>query len=167
MSRFSVWSCARDGLVGGCQAREAVASTVPWWLRDTARAMSQENVEIVRRAMEASTRRDNEATFALYDPEVELLGPVDGAVYRGLTGVRAFFGDWFTTWDELTYDAEEWIDAGDDVIAALHVRARGRQSGVPVERREWHVWTLRDSKLWRLRIYATKPEALEAVGLSE
>jgi ketosteroid isomerase-like protein len=129
--------------------------------------MSQENVEIVRRAFEASRRGDNEAALALYDPEVTLHHHVDGGVYRGLTGVRAFFGDWFTTWDELTYDAEEWIDAGDDVIAALYVRARGRHSQVPVERREWHVWTLREGKLWRLRIYATKTEGLKAAGLSE
>ena len=129
--------------------------------------MSQENVDVVRLALEASTRRDNEATFALYDPEVEIYGLVDGAVYRGLSGVRVFFRDWFAAWRELSYDAEEWIDAGDDVIAALHVQARGRQSGVPVERREWHVWTLRGSKLWRLRVYATKTESLEAVGLPE
>ena len=67
----------------------------------------------------------------------------------------------------LSNDVEEWIDAGDEVIAVMHIRARGRRSGVPVERREWDVWTLRDGKLWRLRIYATKSEALEAVGLSE
>src|SRR2546430_793928 len=105
--------------------------------------MSQENVEIVRTALEASTRRDHEATFALYGPEVEILGLVDGGVYRGLTGVRAFFRDWFAAWSELSYDAEEWIDADKDVIAALHVRARGRQSGVPVERREWRLRGLR------------------------
>ena len=44
---------------------------------------------------------------------------------------------------------------------------RGALVGVAVEPRECHVWTLRDGKLWRLRIYATKSEALEAVGLSE
>ena len=129
--------------------------------------MSRENVEIVRRAFEASTRRDNEAALRLYDPEVEIYGLVDGAVYRGLTSIQTYFRDWFTTWNELSYEAEEWIDAGDDVIVGLHAEARGRQSGVPVERREWHVWTLRGSKLWRLRVYATKAEALEAVGLSE
>jgi ketosteroid isomerase-like protein len=52
-------------------------------------------------------------------------------------------------------------------MAALHLRAWGRQSGVPVEERVWHVWTLRDGRFWRLRIFATKAEALEAVGLSE
>jgi ketosteroid isomerase-like protein len=129
--------------------------------------VSQENVEIVRRAFEASTRRDNEAALALYDPEVTFHHQVDGSVYRGLTGVREFFRDWLAAWSELSYDAEEWIDAGDDVVAALHVQARGRHSEVPVERREWHVWTLREGKLWRLRIYATKAEALEAAGLSE
>ena len=129
--------------------------------------MSQENVEIVQRALEASTRRDDKATFALYDPEVEIYGQVDGATYRGLTGVRTYFRDWFAAWRDFSIDAEEWIDAGEDVIAALHLRAWGRQSGVPVEERVWHVWTLRDGRLWRLRIFATKAEALEAVGLSE
>jgi ketosteroid isomerase-like protein len=58
-------------------------------------------------------------------------------------------------------------DAGDEVIAAMRIRARGRSSGAVVERREWDVWTLRNGKLWRLRIYTTKADALEAVGLRE
>jgi ketosteroid isomerase-like protein len=129
--------------------------------------MSQENVEIVRRALELSTRRDDEATFALYDPEVEIHGQVDGDTYRGLTGVRMYFRDWFAAWRDFSIQAEEWIDSGEDVIVALHVRARGRQSGVPVDQHVWHVWTLRNGTLWRLRIYATKAEALEAAGLTE
>jgi ketosteroid isomerase-like protein len=130
--------------------------------------MSQENVEIVRRAWEAYMRRDNEATLALYDQEVELHHPVDGSVYRGLDGVRTYFRDWFDVWGEQSFNnLKELIDAGDDVIAVMHVGARGRRSGVAVERREWHVWTLRDGKLWRLRIYATKSEALEAAGVWE
>ena len=129
--------------------------------------MSRENVEIVRRALGLATRRDDEATFALYDPEVEIHGQVDGDTYRGLTGVRLYFRDWYASWRDFSTDAEEWIDAGENVIAALHIRAQGRQSGVPVDQHVWHVWTLRDGKLWRLRVYATKVEALEAVGLSE
>jgi ketosteroid isomerase-like protein len=130
--------------------------------------VSQENVEIVRRAWEAYMRHDNEAALAFYDPEAELNHPLDGSVYRGLGGVRAFFRDWHAAWSELlSNDVEEWIDAGDDVIAAMHIRARGRSSGVTVERREWDVWTLRNGKLWRLRIYTSRAEALEAVGLTE
>jgi hypothetical protein len=32
---------------------------------------------------------------------------------------------------------------------------------------EAHVWTVRDGKLWRLRIYPTRAEALKAVRLEE
>lgn len=129
--------------------------------------MSQENVEVVRGAWAAFTRHDNAAALGFYDPEVELHGHVDGGVYRGLTGVREFFGEWLGAWDDFSTDVEEWIDARDDVIAVVHDRARGRHSGVPVERRQWHVWTVRNGKLWPLRIYATRSDALEAVGLSE
>jgi ketosteroid isomerase-like protein len=130
--------------------------------------MSQENVEVVRRAWEAYMRRDNEAALALYHPEAELRHPLDGSVYRGLDGVRAFFRDWHAAWSELlSNDVEEWIDAGEDVIAVMRIRARGRSSGVTVERREWDVWTVRDDKLWRLRIYTSRADALEAAGLSE
>jgi ketosteroid isomerase-like protein len=129
--------------------------------------VSRENVEVVRRAWEASTQRDNEAVFRLYDPEVEIHDVFYNRVYRDLDGVREYFGDWVSTFDEWGAEVEEWIDAGDDVIAVLRSRGRGKRSGIRVEERQSHVWTLRDSKLWRLRIYASKGEALKAVGLEE
>jgi len=64
-------------------------------------------------------------------------------------------------------EVDEWIDAGDDVIAVLRSLGRGKRSGVPVEQRQSHVWTLRDGKLRRLRIYPSKTEALKVVGLEE
>jgi len=129
--------------------------------------MSQENVETCRRALDAFMRRDNETALALYDPDVELHGEIDDRVYRGLDGVREFFRDWLSTWESFESEAEEWIDSGDTVIVIVHDRARGRHSGVEVDRRRAHVWTLRDGKLFRLRILPTKAAALESVGLSE
>jgi uncharacterized protein len=129
--------------------------------------MSQENVETVRKAHDAFMRRDNQAAMAFYDPQVEIFGEMDGRIYRGLDGVRDFFRDWLGVWDEYGSEVEEWIDAGDHAIAVVHSWGRGKQSGAAVERREAHVWTLRDGKLWRLRLYPTKGEALEAVGLRE
>jgi ketosteroid isomerase-like protein len=72
-----------------------------------------------------------------------------------------------SAWDEYQSEVEEWIDAGDNVVAILHAWARGKQSGVPVEQYSAHVWTLREGKLWRLRVYRTKADALKALGLSE
>jgi ketosteroid isomerase-like protein len=132
--------------------------------------MSQENVEVVRRAWEASLRHDNEAVFDLYDPRVEIVvqDSVEGpTTYVGVDGVREFFRDMLGVFDSLRSEVEEWIDAGDEVIAVMRNRARGRQSGVPVEGRDAHVWTVQNGKLRRLRIYPNKSEALKAVGLSE
>ena len=129
--------------------------------------MSQENVEVVRRAWEAFASHDNEAIFPLYDPEVEIHDEFLNRVYRGFDGVREYFCDLLGVWDEYGSDVEGWIDAGDDVIAVVVSSARGKQSGARVEQRRWHVWTIRNGKLWRLRVYATKAEALEAVGLAE
>ena len=131
--------------------------------------MSQENVQVVREAWEASDRHDNEALFPLYDADVEIQGPfgLDDRVFRGLTGVREFWRDWLASWGEFESEVEEWVDAGDDVIAVMHVWGQGKRSGVPVETRQSHVWTVRGGKLWRLRVYNTKDEALKAVGLEE
>jgi ketosteroid isomerase-like protein len=129
--------------------------------------VSRENVEVVRQAWEASERHDNETVLSLYDPEVEIDAGFQGRVWRGLDGVRGFFRDWLADWDGHRSEIEQWIDAGDDVVAVLHTYARGKQSGVPVHMRQWHVWTLREGKLWRLRIYTTKEEAFKAVGREE
>jgi ketosteroid isomerase-like protein len=132
--------------------------------------VSQENVEIARRAWEASMRHDNEMALRLYDPEVtvEVTDSFDTpALYRGVDGVREWYRNSVGMFADLTVGVDEWIDAGDDVLAILHTTGRGRQSGVPVERRETQVWTVRNRKLWRLRIYETRAEALKAVGLQE
>jgi uncharacterized protein len=131
--------------------------------------MSQENVEVVREAWEASERHDNEAIFPLYDADVEIQGlhGLGDRVYRGLSGVREFWRDWSATWSEYGSEVEEWIDAGEDVIAVMHLWGRGKLSGARVEARQSHVWTVRGGKLWRLRIYDTRDEALKAVGLEE
>jgi ketosteroid isomerase-like protein len=127
--------------------------------------MSRENVEVVRQAWEAFARRDNEAAFALYDDEVEIHSPVDGRVYRGLGGVRDYNRDWLSVWDDFSVDVEEWVDAGDHVVAIVQWSGRGKHSGVPAELTAAHLWTLRNGKLWRLRVFPTKTEALEAAGL--
>jgi hypothetical protein len=45
--------------------------------------------------------------------------------------------------------------------------ARGKTSGAEVDMRRGQVLTLRDGKVVRWRLFRTKEEALEAVGLSE
>jgi uncharacterized protein len=133
--------------------------------------MSEENVEVVRKAWEAFKRRDNEAALALYDPEIEIdlrrRVSADARVYYGLEGVQEFFRDFLASFGEWKTEVEEWIDAGDQVIAMVRSYGRGRHSGVPVDMLEAHLWTVRDGLLLRLQVFATRAEALEAAGLSE
>ena len=53
------------------------------------------------------------------------------------------------------------------MIVVNRVRMRGRGSGVEVEATGAQVWTIRDGKFQRAKLYQSKAEALEAVGLSE
>jgi ketosteroid isomerase-like protein len=134
--------------------------------------MSQENVEIVRRIYEAAARRDAETVLSLYDPDVELdntrLKMVGGGVYNGHEGLRRFFREWHEAWEEIEYDYEELIDAGDEqVISVVTRRGRGRASGVDAEVRLALLWALRQGKVVRVVWYPSRAEALQAVGRSE
>jgi ketosteroid isomerase-like protein len=130
--------------------------------------VSQENVELVQAFWEAWQRGDMGAVFAFYDPAIEIFDydlPDATEAYRGLDGVRRWGADWEASWESWSWEPEEFIDAGDRVVVILRVHARGRGSGVDVERVDGAVWTLRDGKGVRLDYYGSKPEALKAVGL--
>jgi ketosteroid isomerase-like protein len=102
--------------------------------------MSQENVEIVRRALEAGARRDADTVFALYDREVEWdarrmqLGVDDAVVYRGHAGLIGFYGAWRDTWGDDEYGYDELVDVDGPVISVATQQGRGRASGLPVRR---------------------------------
>jgi len=59
--------------------------------------MSQENVELSKRVVDAWNRRDVEATVALADPEVVwhpvLEETIEGEAYRGHAGLRQYYKD--------------------------------------------------------------------------
>jgi ketosteroid isomerase-like protein len=61
---------------------------------------------------------------------------------------------------------ERYADAGDDVVVQVREKGQGR-SGAAVERRLGNVYTLRDGKIVRVRLFGSWNEALEAAGLSE
>jgi ketosteroid isomerase-like protein len=131
--------------------------------------MSQQNVEIVRRAWEAWEREDWEPLYALYHPEIvwdasALHGPVRG-VYHGHDGVRKYFHEWLESFEAHQARAERFIDAGDDVIVGLRLRGRGKTSGVEVEMARFNVYRIRNGLAIRVELFETEAEALEAVGL--
>src|SRR3954454_11672623 len=61
-------------------------------------------------------------------------------------------------------ELEDCIAAGEDVVATVHYYGRGKASGAEVDMRHWHVWTFRERKIVRWRVFNTREESLEAVG---
>jgi ketosteroid isomerase-like protein len=105
------------------------------------------------------------------DPEVEVeyhgIRLDAHATYHGHAGVRAVVAEFQESFPDYRAEVEEFIDAGEDVVVAVHYSGHGKISGIEADLRVGQVWTVRDSKLVRWRIYRSKAEALEAVGLRE
>jgi ketosteroid isomerase-like protein len=135
--------------------------------------MSQENVELVRAAWEAWERRDMEALFAFYDPEIvwdqtRYAGGELAALYSGHDGVRRFFREWLAPFESYFAYAEDFIDAGDAVVVSVRQGGRGKLSGADVAMPPYmQVYRLRDGRAVRIEVYANQDEALKAVGLAE
>jgi uncharacterized protein len=135
--------------------------------------MSQENVEVVKRGLEAYNRRDVEALLEELDPEVEwhpalevLMGG-EATVYRGHEGVRELLRDAGETLSEIHVEFSNIQDLGDQVVAIGSIRARGKSSGAETESPLGYVAELRNGKAIRIRTYLDPKEALEAAGLRE
>jgi uncharacterized protein len=136
--------------------------------RDTAWAMSEENVETARRGWEAYERGDLSAAMADISPDVVTSTPISGRdTYHGLEGMLQALFDWAESFEELVITAEEYIDAGDQVVVRTRQRARGSGSGAQVETDLWYVYSVRAGKVVRIDIVQNRSEALEAAGLSE
>ena len=133
--------------------------------------MSAENVELVRQALESFNLEGVEAIADRIDPAFETTTPsslsVEPDTYRGPEGVQRWFDAWGGTMDEVRFDLDELIDAGDQVVAVSRLVARSHTTGLELEQAVAMVWTLRDGRAVRLDPYATREEALQAVGLEE
>jgi ketosteroid isomerase-like protein len=131
--------------------------------------MSEERVEIVRSMVDAWNRRDYPAALELVAADIRaeehLGGDLEGT-YEEIPGLQKWARFWGSFVDFHT-EIEECIPVDDEVVFAAHHFGRGKAARVEVEMRNWHVLTVRNGKVVRYRVFQTKPEALEAVGLRE
>src|SRR3954470_10316580 len=141
--------------------------------RDTARAMSQENVDAFSRGAAAFNRGDIEAWLAGMDTDVEwhsalpILLTAGGGVHRGHEGVRDMVRNLSDAFHELTVEYSEIRDLGDRLLAIGQLHTRGNLSGAVSETPYALVSDYKDGKMTRVRAYLDAQEAVEAAGLSE
>jgi ketosteroid isomerase-like protein len=132
--------------------------------------MSQENVEIVRRGIDAWNRGDLDGWLAGFAPEAELHTTarfVDQGVSRGRAGLERYWVELHEAAEEVSISISDLRASGDRVFQAVTGRGRGKRSKVPMEEPIWLVTTLRDGLAVRVESYVDRAEALEAAGLSE
>jgi ketosteroid isomerase-like protein len=132
--------------------------------------MSQENVEVVRRSIEAFNRRDVKAWLALYQSDAEIdysrsRGPFKD-LYRGHQELEAFWDMFWSMFEEIRLEAHGFTQAGSDVVVPNTVHFRGRD-GIEVIGRNALVFTVENGKITCFRLFQERAEALEAVGLRE
>jgi len=131
--------------------------------------VSQENVELARRSVDAFNRRDLDALLALMDDGVEGAPPlasVEGN-YQGHAGLRRWWQSLFEGLSDFSIEVVEVRDLGDLTVAVLRNRAHGATSGTPIEQRLWLVVKWRNRKAIWWHTFRDEAEALTAVGLEE
>jgi len=133
--------------------------------------MSQANVEIVQKAIQAWNQREADLLLSYAAPEIEWTpaGPaaVERAVYRGHDEVASAYAAVWETWDLFRFEGSQVRDLGDSVLWLGRVKMRGSASHVELDQEFAAHWVLRDAKLIRIQAFLSWQEALEALGLAE
>ena len=133
--------------------------------------MSKENLEMVRRSLEAFDRRDKALWLEARSENFKVVTTnewPEGDV-RGRETAWDFYVSIADTFERRPFsDDIEYMDAGPDKVL-VHQRndVRGGESGVNVEIDYWDVISFRDGKMIREQWFESRAEALEAAGLSE
>ena len=133
--------------------------------------MSEENVERVRRLIEAWNSNEPDTAIGILDPGVVLDATrrlVNHRNYTRTRGMRRMLADTPEVWEEFRMEPDEVVGAGDRVVAIGRWVGRGAGSGVMVEQPVADVFTLHDGRVVRTEIgFTDRAEALEAAGLSD
>ena len=128
--------------------------------------MSQADVGIVERASKAFYEGDIDSAFEHVADDVVLYRDVpDASEFHGMEGFLSATAEWAEGFEDYRITPQEYVDAGDSVLARVRQSARGKDSGVPIDEDWWFVYTVSDGKIDRMEIYADRAKAYAAAGL--
>jgi len=128
------------------------------------------SVEAIERVYDEWGRGNWRPRFDIYADDMEWGWseefPGLAGVYRDPAERNERLLEWLSPWEHWTCEAEDYVVNGPHVVALCVYRGRGKGSGVEVETKGAHLWTLRHGKCIRLEVFADRRKALAAAGLT-
>ena len=129
--------------------------------------MSEENVELVRRSIDAFSRGDLDGLLEYYAPDavVDWSNSIgfDAGVFRGQGEIRAFMERFHEGFDEIRIELlDDPVEVEDGLVVVENVSYSHGRDGIVVQARSTFLITIRDGEHTSLTLYQTKQEALEA-----
>ena len=133
--------------------------------------MSDENVEIARRLLDAFNRNDVRGVIAEFDERCELDEPPEmpdrpAQGFRGHDGIREWMAN-LRGIGAIHFEPRGFRTSSDVVVCEVAASGEGQASGVPFEWATFAVLRTRDGKIVRAQAFLSEDEALQAAGLSE
>jgi ketosteroid isomerase-like protein len=130
--------------------------------------MARDRVEIVRSIYDRWREGDFQTPFELFDRRVVFVMPPelpDTGTYLGTDALADYTRQFLEPWTRLTIDGDDFVAAGDTVLASVVQRGVGDASGAATEIRYFQLWSFRGDRVIRLEAFRDRREAIEAGGL--
>lgn len=128
--------------------------------------MSQENLDLHRRAVAAFNARDVNGFVALCDPDIELHSAVTGVVYQGRDGVRAWHVDLAEAFgDEVWVEPSTYFALGEYTVTFHLLHGRGQHSGAAVAETFAHLHRWRNGLTVYFKAYTDQTAVFEDFGV--
>ena len=129
--------------------------------------MTPSNAELLAPIHEEWGRGNWRLRFDLYHPDMEWGWsdefPGLGGVYKDTRNPNPRLRAWLSEWENWRAQAEDYLEFGDHVVVLARYHGQGRGSGVEIHQEGAHVFELRDGKIVRMEIFASREKAIESV----
>ena len=133
--------------------------------------MSEQSVEVVKRAYAAFAEGDVAAVLAVFADDIEWReaeGMPYGGVFRGGEAVaQNVFGPISQDVEGFAVTPEEFMAAGDTVAVVVSYTGTGKVSGKPLDLPVVHVWDIQDGKAVRFRQFADTVKFADVVPAAD
>ena len=111
---------------------------------------SEEEIKaVLREGYEALSRGDVSAVLELIDPELrweEGGRSPEAGNYAGRDSFEGYIQSWLDSFEDFKIEIDEIRHEGDEFAVIGRQSGRGRASGLPIETRVVHVWTIRGDR---------------------